>query len=85
MRLRSRISGWEAAGLDHRLGSESFASTEAKSLRCFAGSKILPQVANLLAYLGIGEFEFIQSHWIEPIYSEKSLTREHNSLCRPRA
>ncbi len=63
MRLRSRMSGCEAAGLDQSLGSESFASTEAKfvALRV-AGSKILPQVANFLAYLGVGEFEFIQSH-----------------------
>ena len=42
-------------------------------MRCLPGSKILPQVANLLAYLGIGEFKFIQSHVMEPIYSRNHL------------
>ncbi len=53
--------GWESCGLDQRAGSESFASTAESSERRRAGSKILPQVAYLVADGGEGEFE-IRKH-----------------------
>src|SRR3954454_7900358 len=59
-RLRSRISGWLAAVLDHSAGSASLVSICASSLRMRAGSKILPQVAHLVAHGSIGEFEILK-------------------------
>src|SRR5579875_3071557 len=60
MRLRSRMSGCESWGLDHSAGSSSFFSMDASSERRRAGSKILPQVANLVAHGRVGEFEIVQ-------------------------
>src|SRR5208337_4655276 len=61
-RLRSRMIGLEAAGSFQRAGSASVASMSASSLRMRAGSKILPQVARLVAHGSIGEFEIVQRH-----------------------
>src|ERR1700733_10475941 len=61
-RLRSRMSGFDAAGSDHSAGSESFFSNSESSLRMRAGSKILPQVAHLVAHGSVSEFEIVQRH-----------------------
>jgi hypothetical protein len=45
--------------LDHNAGSASLVSISASSLRMRAGSKILPQVAHLVAHGSIGEFEIL--------------------------
>jgi hypothetical protein len=58
-RLRSRISGLLAAGSFHSAGSASFFSMSASSLRMRAGSKILPQVAHLVADGSVSEFEIV--------------------------
>jgi len=57
--LRSRIKGLDAAGSFQRAGSASFFSMSASSLRMRAGSKILPQVANLVADGSVSEFEIV--------------------------
>ena len=49
----------DAAGSFQRAGSASFFSMSASSLRMRAGSKILPQVANLVAHGSISEFEIV--------------------------
>ena len=51
-----------SAGFDHRAGSASLVSISASSLRMRAGSKILPQVADLIAHGSISEFEIVQRH-----------------------
>src|SRR5579862_9706263 len=61
-RLRSRISGLLAAGSDHIFGSASLVSISESSLRMRAGSKILPQVAHLIANGSVSEFEIVQCH-----------------------
>src|ERR1035437_2306220 len=61
-RLRSRISGLLAFGSFHSAGSASLVSMSASSLRIRAGSKILPQVADLVAHGSISEFEIVQRH-----------------------
>jgi hypothetical protein len=55
--LRSRIRGCDAAGLDHMAGSASFVSMSVSSRWRRAGSKILPQVADLIAHWSVGVFE----------------------------
>jgi hypothetical protein len=54
------MMGLLAAGSFQRAGSESFFSMSASSLRILAGSKILPQVANLVANGSVSEFEIVQ-------------------------
>jgi len=54
------MRGLEAAGSFQRAGSASFFSMSASSLRMRAGSKILPQVANLVADGSVSEFEIVQ-------------------------
>src|ERR1019366_10002147 len=61
-RLRSRISGLLALGSFHNAGSASLVSMLASSLRMRAGSKILPQVADLIAHGSISEFEIVDRH-----------------------
>jgi len=56
------MSGCDAAGSDQMAGSESFFSISESSLRMRAGSKILPQVANLVADGSVSEFEIVQRH-----------------------
>ena len=55
-------AAWTGAGSVHRAGSASLVSMSASSLRMRAGSKILPQVAHLVAHGSIGEFEIVQCH-----------------------
>jgi hypothetical protein len=57
------MSGFDAVGSDHNAGSESFFSISESSLRMRAGSKILPQVAHLIAHGSVGEFEIVQRHF----------------------
>jgi hypothetical protein len=52
--------GFDAAGSFQRAGSASLVSISASSLRMRAGSKILPQVANLVADGSVGEFEIVE-------------------------
>jgi hypothetical protein len=54
--------GLLAAGSFQRAGSASFFSMSASSLRMRAGSKILPQVADLIADGSVSEFEIVQRH-----------------------
>src|ERR1700744_6580360 len=63
-RLRSRMRGCEACELLHREGSASLVSISESSRRMRAGSKILPQVAHLVAHGSIGELEIVQIHEI---------------------
>jgi hypothetical protein len=53
------MSGFDAVGSDHNAGSESFFSISESSLRMRAGSKILPQVAHLIAHGSVSEFEIV--------------------------
>src|SRR5215471_3892887 len=57
MRLRSRMSGCERAGSAQMAGSAVFSSMAASSRRRRGASKILPQIANLLANRGVGVLE----------------------------
>src|ERR1039457_6730112 len=61
-RFFSRIKGLVALGSDQRAGSASLVSMAASSLRMRAGSKILPQVAHLVAHGSVSEFEIVQRH-----------------------
>src|SRR6266702_648423 len=61
-RLRSRMRGLLAVGSFHIAGSASLVSMFVSSLRMRAGSKILPQVADLIAHGSISEFEIVQRH-----------------------
>ena len=61
-RFFSRIKGFVALGLDHNAGSASLVSMAASSRRRRAGSKILPQVAHLIAHGSVSEFEIVQRH-----------------------
>jgi hypothetical protein len=54
------MMGLVAAGFFQRAGSASLVSISASSLRMRAGSKILPQVANLVADGSVSEFEIVQ-------------------------
>jgi hypothetical protein len=51
--------GLEAVGSFQSAGSASFFSISESSLRIRAGSKILPQVANLVADGSVSEFEIV--------------------------
>jgi hypothetical protein len=51
-----------AFGSDHNAGSASLFSMFESSLRMRAGSKILPQVAHLVAHGSVGEFEIVYGH-----------------------
>jgi hypothetical protein len=53
------MRGWFAPEVDHIAGSASLVSISESSLRMRAGSKILPQVADLGAHGSIGEFEIV--------------------------
>src|ERR1700677_3847717 len=66
-RLRSRMSIWDSAGLDQMAGSESFDSNAASSLSMRWWSKILPKVADFIAYRSVGEFEFVQHDSVAPL------------------
>jgi hypothetical protein len=59
------MMGWLAAGFDHSAGSASFFSMSESSLRMRAGSKILPQVANLIADGSVSEFEIVQGRHLQ--------------------
>jgi len=59
-RFLSRISGLVAFGSDHNAGSASLVSMLASSLRMREGSKILPQVAHLVAHGSVCKFEIVQ-------------------------
>jgi len=56
MRLRSRMSGCERAGSAQMAGSAVFSSMFARSRRRRSESKILPQIADLIANWVIGKF-----------------------------
>jgi hypothetical protein len=51
-----------SAEFDHMAGSASLVSIAESSLRMRAGSKILPQVADLVAHGSISKFEIVDRH-----------------------
>src|ERR1700691_4401390 len=61
-RLRSGINRFVAAGSVQGVGAASFFPMSASPLPMRPGSKILPQVAHLVAHGSVGQFEIVQRH-----------------------
>src|SRR5213075_2163403 len=55
-RLRSRITDCDCCGSDHRFGSATFFSISANCARSLVGSKIAPQISDLLPYGSVFAF-----------------------------
>src|SRR5271165_736352 len=58
-RFFSRMTCWDRCGFDQRSGSADCFSTSASCGRTFSASKILPEFADFLAQLFVGNFEFL--------------------------
>src|SRR5215471_14167830 len=80
MRLRSRMSGCERAGSAQMAGSAVFSSIAVSSRRRRGASKILPQIANLLANRGVGVLE-VGNH---VCFSLRQFGSQAKSECRGR-